>query len=176
MSAPQVPIDVDDRTGEWRVDGMPMVLVPRHFLLNNHEEIEAALGREPYRELLFRAGHKSAYEWCGKEAVKHRLSGVAVFHHYLRRLSQRGWAQFSVRSLDERAGTGLVELRHSIFVTGRRSPADHRVCYMFRGWFCGALEWVGHQEGRTHTLTADETRCVATDGGDCCVFEIRPAG
>jgi hypothetical protein len=39
-----VPIEVDERTGVWSVDGMPMILVPRHFFLNNHLAAESALG------------------------------------------------------------------------------------------------------------------------------------
>ena len=89
---PEVPIEVDASTGEWSVDGIPMILVPRHFFLNNHLAIESALGVEKYAELLFKAGHKSAYVWCEKEARTHSLKGVEVFHHYMKRLSQRGWA------------------------------------------------------------------------------------
>ena len=58
---PEVPIEVDAKTGVWTVDAMPVILVPRHFFLNNHREIEAALGAPSYAELLFRAGHRSAY-------------------------------------------------------------------------------------------------------------------
>ena len=36
MAKPTLDIQVDQASGEWRVDGMPMILVPRHFLVNNH--------------------------------------------------------------------------------------------------------------------------------------------
>ena len=36
MAAPEVPIDVDPATGIWRSEGMEMLYVPRHFLINNH--------------------------------------------------------------------------------------------------------------------------------------------
>ena len=38
---PEVPIEVDSATGEWSVDGVPMILVPRHFFLNNHLAVES---------------------------------------------------------------------------------------------------------------------------------------
>ena len=40
---PSLPIDVDEHTGVWRTDGLPMLYVPRHFFTNNHVAIEAAL-------------------------------------------------------------------------------------------------------------------------------------
>lgn len=176
MAEPQVPIEVDERTGEWRVDGLPMILVPRHFLVNNHREIEAAIGIERNRDLLFAAGHKSAHHWCAKEARTHGLAGIAVFHHYMKRLSQRGWAQFRVHRIDGTSGRALVEARHSVFVAEAGPSAGAKVCYMFRGWFCGALEWVGQQAGGSLALTSEEVYCAAEGGHDHCLFEIRPTG
>ncbi|MGX7872874.1 DUF5943 domain-containing protein [Mesorhizobium sp. ORM6] len=64
---PVVPIDVDETTGIWRTDGLPMVYLPRHFLVNNHLAVEAALGREAYRTVLRASTAKSATEWCGAQ-------------------------------------------------------------------------------------------------------------
>ena len=47
MGSPEVPIDVDPETGIWRTDGLPMIYLPRHFLVNNHLAVEAALERPP---------------------------------------------------------------------------------------------------------------------------------
>jgi hypothetical protein len=88
---PQLPIDVNKQTGIWTTDGLPMLYVPRHCFVNNHTSVETALGRERYAEILYRAGYHSAYFWCQHEAETHGLRGLAVFEHYLRRLSQRGW-------------------------------------------------------------------------------------
>ncbi|HEU4689969.1 MAG TPA: DUF5943 domain-containing protein, partial [Vicinamibacterales bacterium] len=116
---------------------MPMILVPRHFFLNNHLAIERALGEERYAELLFDAGHRSAYVWCEMEAKTHGLRGLEVFHHYMRRLSQRGWGQFQVQSVDAQTGHARVDVHNSVFAFGKKSA---KACYMFRGWFCGSLE------------------------------------
>ena len=35
---------------------MPMILVPRHFFVNNHLAIETALGEAQYADLLLRGG------------------------------------------------------------------------------------------------------------------------
>jgi predicted hydrocarbon binding protein len=172
MGRPQVPIEVDDATGVWSVDRMPMILVPRHFFVNNHLATEAALGAETYARLLFDAGHRSAYVWCEQEAATHGLAGAEVFHHYMKRLSQRGWGQFTVESLDAATGQARVSVANSAFVLAH-SGAPRRTCYMFRGWFPGALELVGTLLGRRLTLDSYESQCAA-EGAHQCTFEVRP--
>ena len=173
---PAVPIEVDAETGVWSVDAIPMILVPRHFFLNNHAEIEAALGAERYAEILFRAGHKSAYTWCELEAATHGLAGVTVFHHYMKRLSQRGWGRFTVQAVDAAGGTARIRVDHSAFVEGMPPGADsgRKLCYMFRGWFPGALEYVGSALGTRRALAARELQCAGDGSCDHCVFEVRP--
>ena len=174
---PAVPIEVNAETGVWTVDAFPMILMPRHFFLNNHAEIEAALGAERYAEILFLAGRKSAYTWCEGEAAAHGLAGVDVFHHYLKRLSQRGWGRFTALAVDGAAGTARIRIDHSAFVLGMQagSDASRKLCYMFRGWFPGALEYVGSVLGTRRTLGAEEVQCAGDGAHDHCLFEVRPA-
>jgi predicted hydrocarbon binding protein len=174
MAKPALDIQVDAVTGEWRVDGMPMILVPRHFLVNNHVAVEVAVGQSAYAKHLHAAGYKSAWQWCEKEAAHHGLSGVAVFHHYMQRLSQRGWAQFDVEAIDAPAGTARVRARHSVFVSEAGPNAGRKTCYMFEGWLVGALEYVRHAQHLSGSLVAQETICAADGGVDGCVFEVRP--
>ncbi len=173
MGRPQVPIEVDEASGVWSVDGMPMILVPRHFFVNNHLAIEAALGIEAYAKQLFEAGHRSAYTWCEQEVATHGLSGPEVFHHYMRRLSQRGWGQFTVESLDAATGQARVSVANSAFVLAH-CGAPRRTCYMFRGWFPGALELVGTLLGKPLELDSEEIQCAAEGAHECCVFEVTP--
>ena len=79
--APQLPIEVDSETGVWTSDALPMLYVPRHFFVNNHMGIEEVLGADKYAEILYKAGYKSAWHWCEKEAECHGLEGVAVELH-----------------------------------------------------------------------------------------------
>ena len=171
---PQLPIDVDPQTGVWSTDNLPMLYVPRHFFANNHMAIEQALGREAYAAILHQAGHKSAYHWCAKESRTHGIRGMAVFEHYLKRLSQRGWGQFSMAEADAAASRVRIDLRHSLFVLAQ--PEAHcRLCYMFSGWFAGAMDWVDDTaaEGlRTGPpAKAVEARC-AGEGHDACTFHV----
>jgi predicted hydrocarbon binding protein len=174
MAAPQVPIEVDPETGVWTTDGLPMLYVPRHFLVNNHSAVEAALGAAAYGKLLYDAGYKSAYAWCEQECATHGLTGMDVFHHYMRRLSQRGWGQFDGSGIDPTRGCGTVTLRHSCFVYHYGANAGRKVCYMCAGWFPGALDWVGRNTGAQWSLTAREAVCAA-EGHDHCRFEVVPA-
>jgi predicted hydrocarbon binding protein len=172
---PQLPIDVNLETGVWTTDALPMLYVPRHFFTNNHVAVEEALGRDAYAELLYRAGYKSAYHWCDKEAKQHGIAGMAVFEHYLKRLSQRGWGRFKIVEADPSRARARIELRHSSFVLAQPGKRG-KLCYMFAGWFAGAMDWVNDTTGTGTSgprSQSQETQCAA-EGHDHCVFEVSP--
>lgn len=169
---PQLPIEVDEQTGVWTTDSLPMLYVPRHFFVNNHAAIEAALGRERYAQQLYDAGYKSAYYWCDKEAAMHGLSGMAVYEHYLKRLSQRGWGLFAFESCNAETGHARITLQHSAFVLAQPEAKD-KLCYMFAGWFSGAMDWVAKNTGHNYATTSRETQCAA-EGHAHCVFTVEP--
>ena len=174
--APEVPIRVDPETGIWTTDGLPMIYLPRHFYVNHHNAYEQALGREAHVKLLYDAGYTSAWQWCEKEAVKHALNGTAVFRHYMKRISQRGWGQFTVETLDEATGEARVRLDHSVYVGHPGQKAEAGLCYAFAGWFPGALEWAGRDLGADWKLSAAEVQCAGDGIHDHCAFEIRRRG
>lgn len=169
---PLVPIEVDEHTGVWTTDRLPMLYVPRHFFVNNHSAVEAALGREKYQEILYPAGHKSAYYWCDKESRQHGLKGMDVFEHYLKRLSQRGWGQFRFESHDAPNVRATIRLDNSSFVLQQPDQAG-KLCYMFAGWFAGAMDWVSDQNGMATRSASRETQC-ASEGHDHCLFTVTP--
>lgn len=174
---PQLPIDVDATTGVWTTDGLPMIYVPRHFFVNNHVEAEAAAGRDAYAQSLYKAGHRSARFWCEQEARTHGLAGMAVYEHYLKRLSQRGWGLFSFLDADPSAGTARVKLEHSVFVLAQGIAGvpvrRDKVCYLFAGWFSGAMDWVAETAGSPLRTTCHESQCAA-EGHAHCVFTVAP--
>lgn len=94
----------------------------------------------------------------------------------MKRLSQRGWAQFTVLSVDPERGRARVRVDHSIFVHECPPKAGRKACYMFRGWFAGSLEWLGESCGQLYEVSVAEIRCAAEGGHDHCIFEIRPLG
>ena len=182
---PELPIEVDGKTGVWQTDGLPMLYVPRHFFVNNHDAVAEAMGEEAYAKILYAAGHKSAWQWCDHEAKQHGLSGIDVFRHYLQRLSLRGWGLFSFVADDLSNPPLIIRLDHSAFVlNARKFPnADKegkRLCYMFAGWFAGAADWVAQQRGESDGFMCRETRCANSNGDspesgegeDFCLYEI----
>jgi hypothetical protein len=173
MAAPRIPVDVDEITGWWTVDSLPMILVPQHFLVNNHKAVEAALGVDAYRALLDPAGHRSAWHWCEHEAAHHGLAPEDTVRHYLKRLSQRGWGQFAITELDAAAGHARVRLEHSVFVNQYGHDAGRKVDYMFCGWLEGAVEYAGTQLGWRQRVHASEVQCAA-EGAPHCEFEVVP--
>jgi hypothetical protein len=170
VAKPAVDIEVDDATGRWYVDGLPMILVPQHFFLNNHFAVEAELGAERLAAILAPAGRRSAYTWCEHEAEQHRLSGEDVFRHYMRRLSQRGWGQFQVIELEGNQGRATVQVKHSVFVTGRPENTRRRLCGMFAPWIAGALEFVA----KSRHIASRESYCAAEGEHDHCLFTALP--
>ncbi|KAA0020584.1 hydrocarbon binding protein [Salinicola corii] len=171
--APELPISVDSDTGVWTTDALPMLYVPRHFFINNHVAIEEALGVEAYAKILYDAGYKSAWHWCEKEAELHGLEGEAVFKHYMKRLSQRGWGLFVTEAIDLDAGTARVRLEHSCFVyqlgkTGKREE------YMFTGWFAGAMDQILEARGSSLRTVAEQTQSGAEAGCEVGYFDVTP--
>lgn len=172
MAKPEINIEVDPATGRWSVDALPMILVPQHFFLNNHYAVEAALGAEKLEAVLRPAGHRSAFHWCEKEAAFHGFNGIEVFHHYMRRISQRGWGQFHVLSLDLLAGKAQVRLKHSAMLDAERRSNGRRNCYMFASWLEGSLEYASHAMQQPAQFFAREVHCAAEGMHEHCLFEV----
>lgn len=191
---PALPIEVDSETGVWQTDGLPMLYVPRHFFVNNHDMVEEAMGKEEYAKILYVAGHKSAHHWCEHESKQHELKGMDVFSHYLQRLSLRGWGLFSFLSDDIKNLPLSIRLDHSAFVLNARkfpnkSKEGELLCHMFAGWFAGAADWVAQNEGLEDGFVCSETQCAnvcanvcanASDNGagnkegqDFCLYEVK---
>jgi len=177
MANPEVPIDVDPDTGIWRTDGMPMIYLPRHFLVNNHQAMEAALGREAHRGILRAATEKSAMAWCQAETKTHGLAAEATVRHYFRRLSQRGWGRFSLLELSARHG--LIGLENSVFVLEATDRAAQPICYMFEGFVQGALRFLVDSDGigyDNHNIVCEEIQCAAMRQHDRCLIRFVETG
>jgi len=171
VHAPEMPINVDNETGVWTTDALPMLYVPRHFFVNNHMGIEDEIGAEKYADILYKAGYKSAWYWCEKEAQEHNLTGEAVFDHYMKRLSQRGWGLFKTEALDLEKGTATIRLDNSAFVY-QYGQVNRKVDYMFTGWFAGAMDQIAESLGLEVRTIAEQTQCEAEDGCDFGLFEV----
>lgn len=170
---PELPIHVDDDSGVWTTDALPMLYMPRHFYINIHKAIEAQIGPDRFADILYDAGHASAWQWCEKEARYHGLTGAAVFTHYLSRLSQRGWGLFRVEALDTDRGRARVRLDHSAFVY-EYGQCGRKVDYLFTGWFAGAMDWVLESAGSSIRSRSVQLQSAAEPGCGYGLFEVSP--
>lgn len=175
MTKPQVPIEIDNN-GVWHTDGLPMLYVPRHFFMNNHFEINRAMGQDKYANILYKAGYKSAYHWCKHESKEQNLKEIDVFHYYLKRLSQRGWGRFSLEE-DNPKVSFRVRVYNSAFVLHcKHFPEEQQkninICFMFAGWFAGAADWVSNSKGAGIKHICQESFC-AIEEKDYCLFEVK---
>ncbi len=167
MAEPQVPIEVDPGTGIWTTNGLPMMYLPRHFMVNMQQAIEAAMGAEAYRAILYKSCHLSALQWCRAEAKTHDLSPEETFRHYLKRMSQRGHGQVEIASLDIAAGKAEVIVRNSAYALGYGAGAGRRVCYVFEGSFAGGMAYVLEASGIAGEPACRETACFAEGALEC---------
>jgi predicted hydrocarbon binding protein len=172
MGSPAVAIDVDEDSGIWRTDGLPMVYLPRHFLVNNHVAVEEALGRETYRTILHAATRKSAVHWCETTATKYGMEREAAFRFYFERLSQRGWGQFSVDTLDRAANKASLTLRNSIFALEQKGRDNTSVCYMFEGFVSGAFHFLLGPVGAGRRIECREVDCCVDGRHEHCRFNV----
>jgi predicted hydrocarbon binding protein len=168
-----VPVVVDPDTGIWSVDGLPVALIPRHYWAQIMQEVEAKIGNEEAQKLYFDGTYKAAYFWCEKEAVTHGISGVEVFFHYMKRMSQRGWGQFTVEEIDSAAGTARIRVDHCATALAYGEGVGRNVCHSLNGAFCGGMEYVAADAGRSILLRSRETQCAA-NGANHCLFEVAP--
>lgn len=176
MSGPEIAIEVEPQTGIWRTDGVPMIYLPRHFLVNNHKATEAALGRDAYALMIRTATDRSAFDWCRIQAQRGVLTRPEVFRLYFARLSQRGWGRFRIEALDAGAGVARLRLDNSVFVLEEKAPGDMPLCYMFEGFVTGALRFLmqGGETAAAAAFQCRETCCAGTPQGLFCQFEAGP--
>ena len=166
-----VLVNVDPNTGIWSVDGLPMILIPRHYWAQIMQEVEANLGLEAAAQLYFSGTYKAAYFWCEQEADTHGLSGVDVFTHYMKRMSQRGHGRITIEQIEPLAGTARLHIQNSAVALAYGADAGRSVCHFFNGAFCGGMEFVAAHAGRSMKITSSELQCLA-NGADHCVFQV----
>lgn len=166
MAAPLVDISVDPDTGVWTTDGLPMLYVPRHFLMGLLRTVREALGEAAAEEHFHRSTADAAYRWCEMEARHLGMAGMDVFHFYMQRLSARGWGLFDGSGIDPATGTGQVTLRQSAFVADA-GQTGRKACGFCAGWAPGALMWVGRSQGHEWRLAGHEARCAAQGFAAC---------
>jgi predicted hydrocarbon binding protein len=170
MSAPKVKIDVDPVTGVWQTDELPMIYLPRHFLVNNHKATEKALGRDAYSAMIQGATDKSAFDWCSAQYQRGGAAVEDIVQLYFERLSQRGWGQFHIDSLDVGNGDMSLSLSNSVFVLEAKEASAQSLCYMFEGFVTGALRFLLPKNQKGGRFHCQEIACEGQGHNQTCQF------
>jgi hypothetical protein len=100
-------------SGSLTLNGLQMVLMPRHFFRYIMREVHRAVGAEVFRQIYWQAGFDGAVSFCESYQESHGCSPLEAVQGYLDEMSIRGWGHFSIQSIDPQAGTMEVLLRDS---------------------------------------------------------------
>ena len=155
-----------DDSGRLRLRGQEMILLPRHFFRFLIRNMRDLAGPDAMGEILGRAGHDGAHEFCRRHQELHGGSPGEVVAAYLDEMSLRGWGRFELRALDPRAGRLEVELTDSAMAAGDGDPSGHVI---WRHAMCGAMDFVREAVGASWRPVAD-----MEETGDGCRVSVYP--
>lgn len=167
-----VPVRIDEVTSAWSVDGMPVLLIPRHLWVGVQKAIEGALGVEAAHALFHAAGDSAARVWCTQQGERFHMAGAALFEHYLRSVSLRGYGQLTPVQIDLDRGLARVRIDHSVYAAEYGRHAGRHVCHMFESSLAGGLACASERAALPGEWRAQETACAA-NGSPHCMFELR---
>jgi hypothetical protein len=99
--------------GNLTLNGLQMVLMPRHFFRYIMREVHKAVTAEVFHKIYWQAGFDGAVAFCDSYQRNHGCSPLEAVRGYLDEMSIRGWGHFSIQSIDPQAGSMEVLLRDS---------------------------------------------------------------
>ena len=166
-------VRVDATSGEWTVDGRPVVLLPRHAYVAPQKAIESLYGADVARRVMHEAYFGAGLSWCEKEAAIHGLRNDDIFRHYMRRASERGLGRFVVEDIDAASGRARVRIERSAICSEYPPTNGHPACFAFAASLAGGMTAAAASAGVTVKLKGEETRCMAS-GATECLIEIGP--
>lgn len=167
-----VPVRADPDSLAWSVEGMPVLLVPRHLWVMVQQSLEQALGLQGARAVFHETGHAAARAWCTQQGDRFQLAGAQLFEHYLRSAGRRGYGRMTAEHIDLDAGLARVRVDGSVYVAGYGTQAGRPVCHVFESSFAGGLCCASERAGLPGDWLARETACAA-HGAPHCTFELR---
>ncbi len=167
-----VPVQVDEERVAWSVDGVPVLLVPRRLWVTIQKAVEEGLGMERARALFRDTGQRTAHAWCQQQGEHFGLTGAALFEHYMRSASRRGYGRLIPEWIDMPGGVARVRVEQSVYAAEFGPAAGRKVCHLFEGSFAGGLQAASERAGQPGAWSAQETQCAA-EGVPHCLFEMR---
>ncbi len=133
-------------SGSLTVNGLPMVLMPRHFFRYILREVHKAVSAEAFRKIYWQAGFDGAVAFCESYQKSHGCSPLEAVQGYLDEMSIRGWGHFSIESVDPQAGTMEVLLRNSSLASEGDIPSGNLA---WEGAMLGSMSFLQRKLGIT---------------------------
>jgi len=158
-----------DPDGSLTLNGLPMILLPRHFFLYIMEQVEAVAGPEALGRIYRKAGFDGAVTFCRRYAEVHHTQPRATVAGYLDEMSHRGWGRFEIVALDERVGRLEVRLYNSALSSARLRAPRHEV---WVGAMEGAMSYLAESMGRPHAFAGREIAARAGDPEGACRIHV----
>jgi hypothetical protein len=131
-------------TGSLTLNGLPMLLMPRHFFRYIMREVHKEVGAETFRQIYWHAGFDGAVSFCESYQKSHGCSPLEAVRGYLDEMSIRGWGHFSIQHIDPQAGTMEVLLRNSSLAAEGDIPSG---IVAWEGAMLGSISFLRKKSG-----------------------------
>ena len=151
---------------------VPMILTPRWFFVNVQKELEKAGGLKLAKDVYYRAGFVSAYQYCQTQRKVERFTGIETIRRYLSSMSVRGWGRFTIVQLDEEKGRGIFRLYHS-GLSEEYGSVQRMVCHWVPGAMAGAVQEAMDARSLSFQVKGREVKCKSK-GNESCEFVVSP--
>jgi len=112
-------------SGSLTVNGLPMVLMPRHFFRYILREVHGAVSADAFRNIYWQAGFDGAVSFCESYQKSHACSPAEAVQGYLDEMSIRGWGQFFIESMDPASGRMEVLIKNSTLAADGDIPSGN---------------------------------------------------
>ena len=163
-----------DATGSLSLNGLQMVLMPRHFFRYILREVHKAVTPEVFRKIYWQAGYDGAVSFCESFQRNHGCSAQQAVEGYLEEMSIRGWGNFSIQALNAQEGTMEVLLTNSTLVGESSIPSGIPSGNLaWEGAMLGAMAFLQKTLPRPYTPGAQvQGREIPGRSGEPAVFHI----
>lgn len=138
--------------GDLSLNGLPMVLMPRHFFRYILREVNKAVSPEVFRKIYWQAGYDGAVSFCQAFQRSHNCTPREAVQGYLDEMSIRGWGHFSIQSLDPEKGTMEVLLENSALNADGDIPSGNLA---WEGAMLGSMAFLQKQLTGKYTAGVD---------------------
>lgn len=125
--------------GALSLNGLPMVLMPRHFFRYILREIHKSVSKEAFRNIYWQVGYDGAVTFCEAFQKSHACTPLDAVRGYLDEMSIRGWGHFSIRNIDPSKGTMEVLLKNSALQSEGDIPSGNLV---WEGAMAGSMAFL----------------------------------